>query len=318
MIQVFLIYNVENITKKFNLYDFPIDKRKTHKKPIPLFGGVILLPSVFFLLYDQNFFQINDESLRYFFSCFILMLSIITVGIFDDLYDFDNKKRIIILFIIVFLITLSSPNFFEIKLLYISFYENDINTNYLKLILFPLGFIVLNTILNLIDGKNCILLGCFILIFFTFNGLNFSIGFAYMFLTSLILLFLNYKNKLFMGSLGVNLITLILSFQILDLNLTKDLYLDKIFIIFILPFFDAIYLLFFRAIKSRNPLKADLNHFHHQLIDKFKFINNKNCFLFYNLILIAPFLIYWLSDDFLITIIFFIIIYSIIRRFRNV
>ena len=285
---------------------------------MPLFGGVILLPSVFFLLYDQNFFQINDASIRYFFASFILIFSIITIGIFDDLHDFDNKKRIILLFLTVFLITLSSPNIFEIKRLSISFYENDINTNYLKLILFPLGYIVLSTILNLIDGKNCILLGCFIMIFFIFNGLNFSIGFAYIFLSCLILLFLNFKNKVFMGSLGVNLITLVISFQILDLNLTKELYLDKIFILFILPFFDAIYLLFYRLIKNQNPFKGDLNHFHHELINKFEFINDKNCFLFYNLILIIPFIIYSVFSNFLISIIFFIIIYFFIRRFKNV
>ena len=300
------------------MYDFPKNIRKTHKKPVPLFGGIILLPSVFILIYDQNFFEINDSSIRYYYACFILMFSIITIGIFDDLYDFDNKKRIIFLFLIVFFITLSSPNIFEIKRLTVSFYENDINTNYLKLILFPIGYIILSTILNLIDGKNCILLGSFFIIFFIFNGLNFSVSYIYFVLTIIILLYLNYKNNLFMGSLGVNLVTLVISFEILDLNLTEELYIDKIFILFLLPFFDSIYLLIYRLIKNQNPFKGDLNHFHHQLIYKFDFVNDKNCFLFYNLILILPFLIYLLFNNFFISIIFFSIIYFLIRKIKNV
>ena len=141
------------------------------------------------------------------------MFSIITIGIFDDLYDFDNKKRIIFLFLIVFFITLSSPNIFEIKRLTISFYENDINTNYLKLILFPIGYIILSTILNL-TCKTVFYLEAFI-IFFIFNGLNFSVSYIYFVLTIIILLYLNYKNNLFMGSLGVNLITLVISFEMI-------------------------------------------------------------------------------------------------------
>lgn len=316
-VQIFLIYNIKIITNYFNLYDYPKDDRKNHSKPIPLFGGVVLLPTTIYLILNNNFFLINDMSIRYLFASLTILFCIALIGIFDDLKDFNNKKRIFALFLVIFIITLSSPNLFKIEKIVISFYENDINTNYLKFLLFPIGFIVLNTILNLIDGKNCILLGCFLVTTILLLDNFISAENIYLLSVVLTLIYFNYYNKLFMGTLGVNLITLILSFQILGLNSIGDLHLDKLFVIFILPFVDAVYLLCYRLLNNLSPFSADQNHFHHHLIKKFNIINDKNCFIFYIIFFLTPFIFYNLTESFILTNLIFLLFYFGIRFLKN-
>lgn len=256
-------------------------------------------------------------SIRYLFASLTILFCIALIGIFDDLKDFNNKKRIFALFLVIFIITLSSPNLFKIEKIVISFYENDINTNYLKFLLFPIGFIVLNTILNLIDGKNCILLGCFLVTTVLLLDNFISAGNIYLLSVILTLVYFNFYNKLFMGTLGVNLITLILSFQILSLNSIGDLHLDKLFVIFILPFVDAVYLLCYRLLNNLSPFSADQNHFHHHLIKKFSMINDKNCFIFYIIFFLTPFIFYNLTESFIFTNLIFLLFYFGIRFLKK-
>ena len=148
----------------------PDNKRKKHPFPTPLFGGfIILLPIILFIV-NYETLEINNGSLRYNFSFLILIILVATIGFLDDKLNINNKKRIILLISIVLGITLLSPSIFLMEKIKFSFYENDINTYYFKMFLFPLGFLLLSIILNLIDGENGILLTYFLVLIIIFSN----------------------------------------------------------------------------------------------------------------------------------------------------
>ena len=51
LLNLFLVINIKNISKFINLYDFPDNKLKTHKKKISLIGGTIVMLNIFFFTF---------------------------------------------------------------------------------------------------------------------------------------------------------------------------------------------------------------------------------------------------------------------------
>lgn len=316
LVQFLLLINMSKIASFFDIYDLPDNKRKKHPFSIPLFGGFILfLPTVLFVLSfpDPN---LISNKLRYNYTYALLIILVSLIGFYDDKLNINNKKRILLLLISLIGITFLSPNIFIVEKIKFSFYENDINTYYLKTLIFPLGFVTLSIILNLIDGKNGILLLFFLIFLILHNKYFYSEAYIYLIITSFILLFLNLKNKLFMGSLGVNIITMIISFNVLNINNLELLNIDKIFLIFILPFTDAFYLFIYRLNSNQSPFKADDNHFHNILIKKFNYVTEKNCFIFYNIIAFSPYFFFKVSNEIFSSLILFMIIYIYLRAYK--
>ena len=70
---IFIFYN--KISKLYNLFDYPNNKRKIHKKPVPLLGGLFLVSNLIFILIYVNFsnnlinliFFENIKSYNFFF-----------------------------------------------------------------------------------------------------------------------------------------------------------------------------------------------------------------------------------------------------------
>ena len=59
LINLIIIFNINNISKIINLYDLPDKKLKFHKKKVPLIGGSILIFNIFFLILIEFIFQIK-------------------------------------------------------------------------------------------------------------------------------------------------------------------------------------------------------------------------------------------------------------------
>ena len=54
IINLILFKSIDKIAYKLNLYDHPDNKRKIHKKKIPLVGGIFFLINILFYLIIQN------------------------------------------------------------------------------------------------------------------------------------------------------------------------------------------------------------------------------------------------------------------------
>jgi len=98
-----------------------------------------------------------------------------------------------------------------------------------------------------------------------------NIIFIVLIISLLFFLIKNYQNKLFLGNNGSYLLGFILSFFFIDLNITKVISVEEIFLAMIIPGLDMLRLYIQRIYNKKNPFKADLNHLHHILLKKFSY-----------------------------------------------
>lgn len=56
LLNFLIIYFYQPISRLFNLFDYPDNKRKIYKKPIPLIGGLMLVTNLIVILLLNIFF----------------------------------------------------------------------------------------------------------------------------------------------------------------------------------------------------------------------------------------------------------------------
>lgn len=302
-----LSYFTNNAFNKFGLLDIP-NKRKTHKEPVPISGGTILILSTLFLYYFlENFTKIN---LSFYLNIIFLSLIFFILGLIDDI---KNLKTTIKIFIILTFLTLT-------LLKYDDFIVSELRFNYILNLNIPLGYFAIPftvfcifmffNALNYSDGKNgiCITYSIFILIVITTINENIRIFEHFLIISLIILLLFNLRNKLFLGNSGVNFLSVFLSLLIIKTyNMDKNnLFCDEIFLLMLLPGLDAARVTILRAYKKISPLAPDNRHFHHYLS---KFINDNLIWIIYIFISSTPIILLNISSNFLLSVSIPVIIY---------
>ena len=113
---LFLLYvylNFLRISKLINIYDNPQNiKRKHHKNPVPLLGGVIVLLNLYFIslillldkvfnfhLISESYFQQKNFSI--FFSIYFFGFLVFLIGLWDDKRNLSGNLRLFLLTILV-------------------------------------------------------------------------------------------------------------------------------------------------------------------------------------------------------------------------
>ena len=258
-----LIDIVYRIFGKNYALDIP-DKRKIHSKIIPQIGGIIFGP-IFLLL--VGYFNIAPT--WYLICAFVSIL----LGAIDDRFHL----RWIIKLLVQLIILIYISSIYWDKILYITFYNYNINISQILLFLiFMIWFIGIYNAVNLIDGLDGLAGGFMIIITFSlsFINLNSNLFSDLNFILSIgILAFLVYNQrpaKLFMGDAG----SLLLGFHLAVLPLLFFDSFPNSNILQITPFTIIVFFLvadtsrvfFTRIINKQNPMSADTIHFHHIII----------------------------------------------------
>ena len=169
--------------------------------------------------------------------------------------------------------------------------------------------------LNLYDGINLQSGINFLIIYFYLLSKDIfpSLILAFI-IANIIFLYLNFKNKIFLGDNGVFINSFIISYFIIksyNYNLEASLKSDEILLLILIPTLDLIRLFISRVRNLKNPFLGDRNHIHHLLLKKLENIYIVNLILV--LLSGVPLLIYIFADFNLLVIIFIvIIIYCII------
>ena len=134
--------------------------------------------------------------------------------------------------------------------------------------------------------------------------------------------YLNYKNKCFIGNNGTYLLSFIFSCLFIKSYNQSYLFLpEEIFLIMFLPGIELIRLTFSRILKKKHPFKADKNHIHHLLLNKYSF---KITILISSFFVLMPYLISEIFNDYYMTIIlifsmgYFYLIYFLKKYVKNV
>ncbi len=247
--------------------DYPDQKRKIHKYPIPLAGGTIIIFNLFFLLIYFFFINLVDDKLIFFTSCMFVFL----MGFFDDKFNFSYIKKFILLSFIFGFCYIFDQNFRVVNL-YSEIYSYDFNINKFSFFFTLLCFLLFSNALNMFDGIN---LQCIIFSLITSIYLFFVSGYMETLTLIICLLFLYYannKNLLFLGNSGSYLLSFFISYQIIySYNERSVISIEEIFILLMIPGIDMLRLFFQRLIKKRNPFKGDMWHIHHLLSAKYSY-----------------------------------------------
>lgn len=282
------------ISKYLNIYDKPNNILKKHQSKVPILGGLQIFINIsFFLLY--YIFNSNNLELEFvivYFTSAILFL----IGLLDDKYSISPNLRLFSIILTIFLFLFFQNNYLINN---IEFKSIDLNFDISSFNFFftILCFLLFINALNMFDGINLQsgLYGIVICLFYLILDLN-NILLIVIIISLLFHLFLNSKNKSFMGDGGVYILGFLLAIISVKLFKEKKIYCDEIFLIMAIPGYDMFRLFLMRIFNSKNPFIGDLNHIHHII----KFSSNESIALFITLSLICiPLFLYFFKVNLL-------------------
>jgi UDP-GlcNAc:undecaprenyl-phosphate GlcNAc-1-phosphate transferase len=272
--------------------------------PTPLLGGLIIYVNFFLLfligLFDgtviSNFLFTNTLEYCFFF---LIGSSFFLLGAIDDKYRINANLKLILMGLLVF-----AAIFFDNKLiiqeLRFSFYSESLSLKKFSLFFSIICFLLFINSLNMLDGING-QVGTYSIVLFVILLLNlkFTLLIFVFILSITFFLYLNFKNKSFLGDSGTLFLGYIISYLFIktyNANIIK--YSEEIFLIMSITGYELLRLAIFRILKKKHPFSADRNHIHHIFIKKISFLKT---FFLIQMLLLFPYLLFLFSGNFLIS-----------------
>jgi UDP-GlcNAc:undecaprenyl-phosphate GlcNAc-1-phosphate transferase len=290
------------IVSILNCYDHPNNLRKIHKKKIAKVGGFLIIFNIFiFYTISFNSSVILKEDIFFILGCILFFL----LGYFDDKIDINAYLKLFFQTIFLLLLIIFN-NDLSINNIYISFLDKKILLGQFSIFFTIFCYLLFINAFNMLDGIN-LSAGIYALllsVFLYFHQNN--IIFILLMTTLLFFLIKNYQNKLFLGNNGSYLLGFILSYFFVDLNRTKEISVEEIFLVMIMPGLDMLRLYIQRIYNKKNPFKADLNHLHHILLKKFSY--NKAIIYLLSILCVPVFLNFFFENSEKIYLIVFAIV----------
>ena len=294
-INTLIVYYFDEISKIINLFDIPDNNRKLHKHKVASIGGcLIFFNIILFLIYYLYNFAFYKYHLNYFefreFIFFLLFTTLFCVtGFFDDKFNLNSNIRLILYFFFISIL-IFFDNSIIIKNINFSFLPNVIDISYMSVLFTILAFLLFINAFNMFDGINLqsALYSIFIFLVFIYKGIFIELAILIL-ISILFFLYLNFKNKCFLGDNGTLLISFIISyFFIKSTLLYRAFYADEIFLVMLIPGLDLLRLAVLRIWHGKHPFKPDRNHIHHILLNKFGFLKTT---IILNIIIVIPYII---------------------------
>jgi len=318
ILNFFLLYYFEYFSKLFNIYDNPDNVRKLHKKKIPLLGGSIFLINILFLLFILSLNLTNikffiDDS--YYSSFFLPILIIFFIGLYDDKFILNPYSKFFLISSILIFVTFID-NDLVIKKLYFQTFNLSISLGIFSSFFTILCILLFVNALNMFDGLN-LQVGFYLAILFIYFIINkiFLHLSIFLFLPLISFLYLNYKNKIFLGDSGTHIMAFIISYIIIK-QYNHDflvISVEEIFILMMLPGLDMFRLFIQRLSKFNNPFKPDRNHIHHYFLNKLEF---KYSFLIIQILILIPIILIPFSQISAVIIGILLYFYSLAKIFK--
>ena len=246
-----ILYLPNNKKLSFISYDNINKYHSINKRLVPLISSLALFPAIF-LYYEYN--------LTLIFVSFFLFF----IGYLDDKFNLKIKYRFLFSLIVV---TFFQLNFYDYRIEYLYFFNYYVNFNYpISILVSSIMILGFFHVINMSDGRNCLVIIYFINIFIFLLLKNESL-FFYNNLLLLIVFFLvfilNYFNKSFFGNSGILFVSFFVAIVLIFEFNNNTLTTENIFILLYLPFFDALRVTLVRIYNRRSPFLSERNHLHH-------------------------------------------------------
>ena len=146
---VLINYRIK-IARYLKIIDLP-NKRKIHKEPTPLIGGLGYFLTLLILLFYN--LSINEINLEKFISLIFIYFIFFFVGLFDDIKTLSAKLRSFLIITSVVILIIFDSEFIITNLNFKSINSIE-NLNYLSILFTLFCIFALYNALNFIDGYN--------------------------------------------------------------------------------------------------------------------------------------------------------------------
>lgn len=254
LVNIFLLLNLEYLSKKFNLIDYAINK--SHLKDTPKFGFFLSLIIILYLFQFVFFVSFEIDYL----IVTIYFLSFLMIGLFDDLINTKVTTRVFFSIVIVSLFFLYYPQPIFISLSFPRW------LNYLLFIFFTLGFLHL---INISDGINGYipLLILYSNLYYLLKAYQYFDEFTFVLCVLTIVclsvyILPNFLGKTFLGNSGSFVLAIMVSFIYIRFYSLGIFEYSDVLMIYIIPLMDGLRVSFKRIINKKNPFIGDLSHIH--------------------------------------------------------
>lgn len=264
------------LSNKLHFTDKP-SKRKQHKKPTPLCGGIALYAGFF----ASYFIFYKDEAVWKQPTVFVAATMIVIIGLIDDWYKTKGKEFAIFPRLVIQL--LAAILVFKAGIAFSGF-TNPFTDDYIKLnsviqfILTITWIFGVTTVINWSDGMDGLAGGLSLISAITFLAAAFILNqnesaIVSVMLVGTILGFLYYNKfpaRVFMGDSGANFLGFILSITALD-GAFKQATILSLFIPILalaVPIFDNLFVIFKRFSEGKPVYQADRSQIHFRLEEK--------------------------------------------------
>jgi UDP-GlcNAc:undecaprenyl-phosphate GlcNAc-1-phosphate transferase len=264
------------LANKIHFTDKP-SKRKQHKNPTPLCGGIALYIG-FFISY---FIFLKKDDMKQQLTVFVAATMILAIGLIDDWHKTKGKEFAIFPRLVIQL--LSAVLVFKAGIAFQGF-TNPITSHFIQLNL-TIQFLLtitwifgVTTVINWSDGMDGLAGGLSLISAITFFLAAIILNQHESALVSIILVgtvlgFLYYNKfpaKVFMGDSGANFLGFILSITALDGAFKQATVLSLIIPILALavPIFDNLFVIFKRFSEGKPVYQADRSQIHFRLEEK--------------------------------------------------
>jgi UDP-N-acetylmuramyl pentapeptide phosphotransferase/UDP-N-acetylglucosamine-1-phosphate transferase len=254
IISIYFINNYFLFHKKLNNYKGDVHQKFSNQQNVPLTGGIYLV--IFSILFFYDVYKLY----------ILFFLGIFTLGFLSDTKIINTpKKRIIIQILILFLFIYFSDLRINSTRLFLLDYLLSYKLFSILFIIFCISIVINGT--NFIDGVNgnVIIYYFLISIFLSLSNLK-GIPQEVLFYFSIFLLsllFLNLRNKLYLGDSGSYLLGFLFS-SVLIFVFNENQTVSPFFIILLLwyPCFENLFSITRKFITKKDPSKPDTDHFH--------------------------------------------------------
>ena len=273
ILNIFFSLNYNFIAKKINIFDYPDNQLKIHKKKTPLLGGLFVIVNIIIIvLFDQLIREILIfEKKGEIFSFFIFIIFFSLIGLYDDKFKISFSIRIILGTLLTLMVILINQNL-RIEHLQFSFYEHEILLRNLTIFFSLFSILAFVHATNMFDGINSQLITFYIILnTFLFLNSNFNVIYLYLYPIIISLFILNFNGRIFLGDGGsYGLGALYSFFLIYEYTAYQNIiFADIILILALIPGLELVRLSIYRLFKGRNIFSGDLEHIHHLLFKKF-------------------------------------------------
>lgn len=274
MASLVFVEMMKRVAKFLKVLDYPNDKRKIHKEPMPLLGGIGIFLA--FLLGYMIFAPKDDLMLSILISSFLIML----LGLFDDMTKSEtpmpNKYKVLVQLSVAAIVVyygglyLDHTNIFGIILNFGIFAK-------------PLTMLIIVACINavnLIDGLDGLCAGVSSIYFLTIAVLGFILnkfgGFDIILSLMMLGCTLGYlvhnfpPAKIYQGDAGSTFVGLMIAVICLIGFKTATLTsLIMPMLLLAIPIMDTAFAIIRRKLKGQSIDHADKEHLHHQFLKKF-------------------------------------------------